>query len=183
MKTGTTDTRQVLSWAAYDWANSAFATIILASFYPIFFREYWSAGSASADITFRLGFANSIASLAIVVLGPVLGAIADRGGMKKRFLLAFLVLGVTSTGALYWVSMGHWAAAVVLFVLGNIGFMGGNVFYDSLIVLVASRDRYDQVSALGFSLGYLGGGLLLAFCAAMTVWPGRFGFEDATCAV
>jgi len=183
MTSGDSNRKQILSWAAYDWANSAFATIILASFYPIFFREYWSAGSASADITFRLGFANSIASLAIVVLGPVLGAIADRGGMKKRFLLAFLVLGVTSTGALYWAARGHWAAALVLFVLGNLGFMGGNVFYDALIVLVSPRDRYNQVSALGFSLGYLGGGLLLAFCAAMTVWPSRFGFEDASGAV
>jgi len=174
---------QVLAWAAYDWANSAFATIVLASFYPIFFRQYWSAGSASADITFRLGFANSVASLAIVVLGPVLGAIADRGGMKKRFLLAFLVLGVTSTAALFWVAEGHWMAAIVLFVLGNVGFMGGNVFYDSLIVLVTREDRYDQVSALGFSLGYLGGGLLLAFCAAMTVWPVRFGLDTAAEAV
>jgi len=183
MKIGDTDTRQVLSWAAYDWANSAFATIILASFYPIFFREYWSAGSASADITFRLGFANSIASLAIVILGPVLGAIADRGGIKKRFLFAFLVLGVSTTGALFWVAQGQWVAAIVLFVLANIGFMGGNVFYDSLIVLVTSKDRYDVVSALGFSLGYLGGGILLAGCAAMTVWPSRFGLDGSTEAV
>jgi len=183
MKTDDIDKRQVLSWAAYDWANSAFATIILASFYPIFFRDYWSAGSESANITFRLGFANSIASLVIVVLGPVLGAIADRGGMKKRFLFAFLILGVSTTGALFWVAKGHWAAAIVLFVLANIGFMGGNVFYDALIVLVTSKDRYHVVSALGFSLGYLGGGLLLAGCTAMTMWPARFGLENAADAV
>jgi UMF1 family MFS transporter len=178
-----TDRRSVVSWALYDWANSAFATVMLAGFFPIFFRDVWSAGEASADITFRLGLANSIASLVIVVLGPALGAIADRGGRRKRFLLAFLVLGVTTTGALTWVAMGQWEVALVLFVLSTVGFLGANVFYDALIVSVTSEDRYDVVSALGYALGYLGGGLLFAGCVVMTLWPARFGLAGANQAV
>jgi len=178
-----TDRRSVVSWALYDWANSAFATVMLAGFFPIFFRDVWSAGEASADITFRLGLANSIASLVIVVLGPALGAIADRGGRRKRFLLAFLALGVTTTGALTWVAMGRWQLALALFVLSTVGFLGANVFYDALIVSVTSEDRYDVVSALGYALGYLGGGLLFAGCVVMTLWPARFGLAGANQAV
>jgi len=166
--------RTILSWAMYDWANSAFATVVLAGFFPAFFREFWSAGQASDEITMRLGVANSIASLIIVVLGPLLGAIADSGGMKKRFLLAFLSMGVGMTGALYWVARGHWAMAMVLFVLATVGFLGANVFYDALIVCVTRKGKYDVVSAFGFALGYLGGGLLFAGCVFMTLSPEKF---------
>jgi UMF1 family MFS transporter len=177
------DRRGVVSWALYDWGNSAFATVMMAGFFPIFFRDVWSAGEASADITFRLGLANSIASLVIVALGPVLGAIADSGGWRKHFLLAFLALGVTMTGALTWVAMGRWELALTLFVLSTVGFLGGNVFYDSLIVSVTSEEHYDVVSAFGYALGYLGGGLLFAGCVAMTLWPARLGLAGAEQAV
>ena len=178
-----TGQRAVVSWALYDWANSAFATVMLAGFFPVFFRDVWSAGEASADITFRLGIANSIASLVIVALGPVLGAIADSGGRRKRFLMAFLILGVTTTAALTWVALGKWELALVLFVLSTVGFLGANVFYDALIVSVTSEERYDVVSALGYALGYLGGGVLFAGCVAMTLWPARFGLAGAEHAV
>ena len=143
----------------------------------------WSAGEASTAITFRLGLANSIASLVIVALGPVLGAIADRGSRRKRFLMAFMVLGVTTTGVLTWVAMGRWQLALALFVLATVGFLGANVFYDSLIVSITSEDRYDVVSALGYGLGYLGGGVLFAGCVALTVWPARFGLAGPEQAV
>jgi UMF1 family MFS transporter len=175
---GQHSTRAVASWAMYDWANSAYATVVIAGFFPIFFREFWSKGQQSADITSRLGLANSISSLVIVLVGPALGAIADRGGLKRRFLFAFVALGVVSTAALFWVAQGQWAMAAVLFVLGTVGFQGANVFYDALILAVTSRDRYDVVSALGYALGYLGGGLLLAVCVAMVKWPGWFGLAD-----
>jgi UMF1 family MFS transporter len=183
MSDSVTDRRAVVSWALYDWANSAFATVMMAGFFPIFFRDVWSAGEASPSITFRLGLANSAASLVIVALGPVLGAIADRGGARKRFLLAFLALGVTMTGALTWVAMGRWEVALTLFVLSTVGFLGGNVFYDSLIVSVTSEEHYDVVSAFGYALGYLGGGLLFAGCVAMTLWPARLGLAGAEQAV
>ena len=92
--------RTVLSWAMYDWANSAFATTVMAAFFPIFFKEYWSADANVTVTTFKLGTANSIASVAVVFLAPFLGALADRGGSKKRFLFFFASMGIAVTGSL-----------------------------------------------------------------------------------
>ncbi|HKK04827.1 MAG TPA: MFS transporter [Gammaproteobacteria bacterium] len=175
--------RQVLSWALYDWANSAFATTVMAGFFPVFFKEFWSAGNTVSVSTFQLGAANSAASLVIVLIAPVLGSIADRGGAKKRMLLSFAALGVLTTGGLYLVGHGRWELAAALYGLGVIGFMGANVFYDALIVDVAGERSFDQVSALGYALGYLGGGLLFALNVLMTLWPGYFGLADAASAV
>ena len=94
------DRRQAVAWAFYDWANSAFATTVIAGFFPIFFKQYWSAEVPVTESTFWLGAANSLASLLIVLIAPLLGAIADRGGARKRFLLAFAALGILMTGAL-----------------------------------------------------------------------------------
>ncbi len=176
------DIKKVISWALYDWANSAFATTVMAGFFPVFFKQYWSAGSA-VESTFRLGAANSVASLVIVAAAPVLGAIADRGSAKKRFLLFFSFLGILMTGGLYFVSKGDWMTAACLYVLGTIGFSGGNIFYDALLVSVAGPKKVDFVSALGFSLGYLGGGLLFAFNVFMTLKPQLFGLANAAEAV
>lgn len=167
----------------YDWANSAFATVVIAGFFPVFFREFWSRGQASADITFHLGLANSAASLAIVVAAPLLGAVADSGGLKKRLLLGFATLGVAMTAALYSLQVGQWQPAATLYALSAIGFMGANVFYDSLLVDVTEPQHYDAVSAGGYAIGYLGGGLLFAVCVAMTLWPHAFGLPDAAAAV
>ncbi|MGB1581100.1 MAG: MFS transporter [Nevskiales bacterium] len=175
--------RSVISWALYDWGNSAFATTIMAGFFPVFFKQYWDAGSDAATSTLHLGTANSIASLVIVLLAPVLGAVADAGGVRKRFLAFFLVLGVLASGGLYWVGQGEWWMALVLLVLGTIGFAGGNIFYDSLLVNVSTHANSDRISALGFSLGYLGGGLLFAINVAMTLKPELFGLGDAATAV
>jgi len=178
-----TERRKVLSWAFYDWANSAFATTVMAGFFPLFFKEYWSAGNSASVSTFQLGAANSLASIVIVVLAPVLGSIADRGGAKKRHLVFFAAMGVVMTGALYLVARGAWQHAVFLYIMAVIGFSGSNIFYDSLIVSVSSEERLDEVSALGFALGYLGGGLLFAVNVAMTLWPHLFGLADAGQAV
>jgi UMF1 family MFS transporter len=170
--------KRVYSWAFYDWANSAFATTVIAGFFPIFFRQYWSAGADVTETTFRLGAANSIASLVIVALAPVLGAIADKWGAKKKFLLFFAMMGVVMTGALSLVAEGNWGIAVILYVFGIIGFSGGNIFYDSLIVDIAGPRKIDFVSALGFAMGYLGGGILFAFNVFMTLRPELFGLVD-----
>ncbi|CAK8721862.1 Major facilitator superfamily (MFS) profile domain-containing protein [Candidatus Electronema halotolerans] len=177
------DTKKVISWAMYDWGNSAFATTVMAGFFPVFFKQYWSAGSPAVESTFRLGAANSIASLVIVAAAPILGAIADRGSAKKRFLCFFAFLGILMTGSLYFVSKGDWLTAACMYVFGTIGFSGANVFYDALLVSVAGPKKVDFVSALGFSLGYLGGGLLFALNVFMTLKPEFFGLADAAEAV
>lgn len=175
--------RKVLSWALYDWANSAYATTIMAGFFPVFFKKYWATGLSATDSSFQLGLANSLASLVIVVLAPILGAIADRGGAKKRFLFMFTFLGVVMSGALAWAGAGEWQLAILLYVLASIGFSGGMVFYDALIIEVADEPRMDKVSALGYALGYLGGGLLFAVNVWMTLQPAFFGLADSSEAV
>ena len=175
--------RPTLSWALYDWANSAFATTVMAGFFPAFFRQFWSAGADSTLTTFRLGMANAAAGLAIAVLAPLLGAVADRGGQRKRMLLAFSLLGILTTLALFFVAKGQWVEATVLFTLGTLGFNGGIVFSDALLLDVARPADYDRVSAQGYALGYLGGGLLFAINVAMVVKPALFGLPDAAAAV
>ena len=175
--------RGTLAWAFYDWANSAFATTVMAGFFPVFFKQFWSTGVAATETTFRLGFANSMASLLIVCLAPILGAIADQAGSKKGFLLFFAAMGIVMTGSLYLVAMGNWVVALVLYGLGLIGFSGSNIFYDALLIDVADKPHYDRVSALGFALGYLGGGLLFAFDVLMTLYPAFFGLSGAAEAV
>lgn len=171
--------KQVISWALYDWANSAFATTVMAGFFPIFFKQYWCSGVDVSTSTFRLGLTNSLGSLIVIILAPLLGAIGDQAAAKKKFLFFFTLLGVTMTGSLYYVSQGEWTAAALLYILGIIGFSGGNVFYDSLLVSVAPPHQTDRVSALGFSFGYLGGGILFAFNVLMTQHPALFGLADA----
>jgi len=174
------DRRKAMSWALYDWANSAFAITVMSAFFPLFLKQYWSDGADATLTTFRLGLANSIGSIVIALLSPILGAIADQGGTRKRYLILFAVMGIVMTGALQFVARGEWTLAVALYVLAMIGFSGSNSFYDALLVSVASEPQLDRVSSLGFALGYLGGGLLFALNVAMVLWPARFGLVDAS---
>ncbi len=155
----------------------------MAGFFPIFFKQYWSAGADVAHSTFHLGLANSLASIVIAALAPLLGAIADRGSARKKFLLMFGSLGVVMTGSLYFVERGDWIAATTLYVLASVGFLGGNIFYDALLVSVAETRQRDRVSSLGYALGYLGGGILFALNVWMTLQPQQFGLADAAEAV
>ena len=175
--------KAVWGWALYDWANSAFATTVMAGFFPLFFKQYWSYGADVNVSTAQLGFGNSIASLIVALLAPILGAIADKGSVKKKFLVFFAYLGVLMTAALFLVQKGQWAWAIFIYVMGIIGFSGANVFYDALLPSVADEKKIDFVSGLGFSMGYLGGGLLFLVNVLMTLMPQRFGLPDATAAV
>jgi len=174
------DRRTVWSWALYDWANSAFATVVMAGFFPLLFQDYWSAEVGAAQANLRLGWANAAGSLVIVLVGPLLGAVADRAGRKKAFLAAFAALGMVMTALLARVPGGEWLPAAVLFVCATVGFMGANVFYDALLTDIAPPERWHAVSGLGFGLGYLGGGLLYLGCALVAIQPQRFGFADAS---
>jgi UMF1 family MFS transporter len=171
--------KSVWGWALYDWANSAFATTVMAGFFPIFFKQYWSYGADVNTSTAMLGFGNSIASLIVALMAPILGAIADKGEARKKFLIFFAYLGVLMTACLFAVQKGQWAMAIFVYGMGVIGFSGGNIFYDALLPSVASEDRIDFVSSLGFSMGYLGGGLLFLVNVLMTLMPAKFGLADA----
>ncbi len=175
--------RPVFAWALYDWANSAFATTVMAGFFPVFFQKFWSTDVLPIETTSRLGFGNAIAGAVIAILAPILGAIADRGGRRKQFMFAWTLLGVGATGSLYFVSQGDWFLALAMFVVATVGFNGGVVFNDSLLLDIAKPDELDRVSAFGYSLGYLGGGLLFLVNMLMVQNPAWFGLADASEAV
>lgn len=175
--------KAVFSWALNDWANSAFATTVMAGFFPAFFQQFWSVGVDPTVSTSRLGFANGAAGLVVALLAPVLGSIADRGGRRKAFLIAFTLFGVACTAALYVVERGAWHDAFWLFVAGSIGFSASCVFYDALLLDVAAEKELDRVSAYGYALGYLGGGLLFAVNVLMALKPHWFGLRDMAQAI
>jgi UMF1 family MFS transporter len=176
-------TKSIWGWALYDWANSAFATTIMAGFFPVFFKQYWSYGTDVNTSTAQLGFGNAVAALIVAAMSPLLGAVADSGGARKRFLAFFAYLGVAMTAALFLVGKGQWPLAIVVYAVGIIGFSGANTFYDALLPQVSTTGNVDWVSSFGFSLGYLGGGVLFLINVAMTLKPQWFGLSDAATAI
>lgn len=176
-------TRSQLSWAFYDWANSAFATTVIAGFFPLFFKQYWSEGTEATVSTFWLGLGNSSASLIILLMAPVLGALADSGGIHKRLLAGFALLGIVCTAGFFLVAQGAWHWAILLYVVAIIGFSGANVFYDAMLPSLTGAADFHRLSALGYSLGYLGGGVLFLVNVGMTLKPELFGLADAAQAV
>jgi UMF1 family MFS transporter len=175
--------RPVIAWAFYDWANSAFACTVMAGFFPVFFKQYWNADVAATESTFRLGVMSGLASLCVALLAPIVGAIADRSSSRVKMLLMVTVLGASGTAGLALVGQGHWLAASTLYLAASLGFWGGIVFNDSLLLHVAEPDEYDVASGFGYALGYLGGGLLFAINVLMAQKPAWFGLADASTAV
>ena len=171
-------TKSTWSWALYDWANSAFATTVMAGFFPIFFKSYWASDLSDAESTFAIGSVNSLVGLLIAFSAPILGAFADAGDSKRKFLFSFIFLGIIATGYLFFIPESSWKLAVIFYGIGVIGFSGGNIFYDSLLVTVSKEKERNRVSALGFSLGYLGGGILFLLNVVMFLNPNWFGLEN-----
>ena len=160
--------RRINAWAMYDWANSAFATTIIAGFLPIYYSTV--AGSdlpSEATATGYWSLTISLSLFIIAILSPILGTISDVMRSKKRFLSIFIGLGVVGTGLLIFVGSGDWLLASLFFVLGRIGFGGSLVFYDALLPHVAREADRDWVSSRGYALGYLGGGILLTINVVM----------------
>lgn len=163
--------REIRAWTMYDWANSAFATTIMAAVLPIYYASLGAANDAPALMTSRWGFTTAIAALIAAVISPILGAVADFRGAKKKFLTIFMVIGVVSTALLFLPNKpGDWLLASVIFIFANIGFAGSLVYYDALLPHVARADEIDQVSSRGYMMGYIGGGLLLAVNLVMIMF-------------
>jgi len=179
----TAASKRIYGWALYDWANSAYATTVMAGFFPLFFKAFYSAETDPTLSTAQLGVANAISSIVVVLLAPLLGAVADAGGLRKRFMLLFAFLGILMSASLALVGKGQWELAAAVYVTGNIGFMASNIFYDAFLPAVTSEENYDRVSGLGYALGYLGGGILFALNVAMVQMPESFGFADEAVAV
>jgi len=174
--------KELRSWAMYDWANSAFITTIGAAVLPIYYSRVAAGDLSPVQATAYWGYTNSIALAVIAVMAPVLGAMGDYLGAKKRFLAAFMLVGVIASAGLYLVQRGDWLLASSLYLVGSIGFTGSLVFADSLLPHIARAHEIDRVSTAGYALGYLGGGVLLAINALMIAKPTLFGFADAAVA-
>jgi UMF1 family MFS transporter len=171
--------RKVAAWAIYDWANSAFALSIMAVLYQLFLGSYWSDGATGSAVTARLAWITAASNFAVAVLAPVFGTIADAGGYRKRFLVILALIGAVMTASLAAVGEGDWPWALGFYMLASIGFYSSTVFYDSLLMDVTKPRYFDFVSALGFSLGYLGGASLLALHVWMLTSPSTFGLASS----
>ncbi len=174
-----TYTKVINAWSMYDWANSAFATTIMGAVLPTFYAAVAGADLPGNTATVYWGYTSSIALLINAFLGPILGAVADYLGAKKRFLAFFTAFGVFFTSLLVMVSTGQWLLASVLYTLGYMGFGGANVFYDSLLPHIAKPEDIDYVSSKGYALGYLGGGILLAINIVMILFWEKLGLPSA----
>ena len=175
--------KEVISWAFYDWANSAFATTVIAGFFPIFFKSFWANSLSDTESTALLGIANSLSGFFILIFAPFLGALADITFRKKYMLVFFMLIGAGSTASFFFIYEGYWMIAVIAYILASIGFSGGNIFYDSLIIDVSNDQSRNQVSALGYAMGYLGGGILFVVNVLMYLQPKIFGLASEIDAV
>ena len=175
--------KATFSWALYDWANSAFATTVMAGFFPLFFKQYWSGNHNTTENTYFLGVANSLASLILAITAPYLGALADLSQRKKNYLAFFATLGILGTASLYLIPFGAWPTAIACYVIATLGFFGSNIFYDALLPNLSSPKNFDFLSGFGFAMGYLGGGLLFALNVFMTLRPQNFGLLNSAEAV
>ena len=159
---GVAHRRIINSWAMYDWANSAFPTTIMVAVFPLFFRSMAvEAGLGDADASAAWAYTAALALLIIALLGPLLGTISDYTGGKKRFIAFFAGMGIAASGLLVFLGDDDYVMGSVLFIIGNVGFAGANIFYESLLPHIAGRDDMDQISTRGYALGYVGGGTLL----------------------
>ncbi len=169
--------RRIRAWTMYDWANSAFATTILAAVLPVYYSQEAGAtlpSAATATAYWSAGL--SISLFVVAILSPILGTVSDVMRGKKRFLAIFFGIGIVGTGLLVLVETGDWLLASILFIFGRIGWTASLVFYDALLPHIAREEDRDSVSARGFALGYLGGGLLLAVNVVMIfMLPGTWG--------
>ncbi len=171
--------KKVLSWALYDWANSTCSTTVMAAFVPAFLTDYWSVGVDATITTARLGVANSVTSIIVAAATPLLGALADQRGHKKIYCFIFMILGVLSCAWLAFIGKGDWFTALIAFGVCMIGFNASLVFYDSLLPSISTHKNSDYASSLGYSLGYLGGGILFLVNILMCIKPNWFGLHDA----
>lgn len=174
--------KAVRGWLMYDWANSAFATTILAAIMPIYYVSVAGIYLSEETAAYYWGFTQSIATLSVALLSPIMGAIADYTGSKMKFLSFFAVLGALASAAMAFTGEGDWLLTSILVIVGTIGFSTGNTFYDGLLVDIAPPEKRDAISMRGYAYGYLGGGLLLTLNIAMIEGWKMFGFPDKTIA-
>ncbi|MBM3290807.1 MAG: MFS transporter [Candidatus Hydrogenedentes bacterium] len=172
-------TKAERSWILYDCANSAQTLIVTTTILPIFFKTFAANGMTDVESTYYWGLGKTAAMICVAILSPILGALADHRGYKKRLFVFFLIAGLIPTAALSLVGEGQWLFCLVLFGLSTIGFYGAIVFYDSFLVDVAEKDRMDWVSSSGFAWGYIASVVPYLLCMAIIMKHELFGFSSS----
>ncbi|NNE08190.1 MAG: MFS transporter, partial [Gemmatimonadetes bacterium] len=175
--------KAIRAWCFYDWANSAFATTIMAAVLPIFYANVAGAELPGHQATAYWGYTTAIALALAAILSPIAGAAADAARARKKMLVAGALIGAAITGLLATVSHGQWLKASLVFIAAQLFFVIANVAYDSLLPHVARGRNLDRISTRAYALGYLGGGLLLAINMAMILFPEKLGIPNAGVAV
>jgi UMF1 family MFS transporter len=166
---------ELRAWALYDWANSAFYTVVITAVFPYFFAAVPAAGLSQEAVRERYSLTTTIAMAVAAVLGPILGALADFARWRKRLFTVSLLVGVVPTGAMVLLHRGDWVLAAVLFGVANVGIASSLVFYDAFLSHVARPDEQDRLSTTGYAAGYLGGGLCLVLVVGLIAYEERLG--------
>ena len=166
---------ELRAWALYDWGISGMQTIIMTAVFPIFFVKVAASGMSGDRASAWWGYVNTIGAVLIAVLAPILGALADFKAAKKKFLLAFMLLGAGATAAMFFIQRGDMAYASLVFILSLAGATGSMTFYEALLPHIADEHEIDRVSTAGYALGYVGGGLLLALALLIIQKPELLG--------
>jgi UMF1 family MFS transporter len=178
-----TFTRTVKSWIAYDAGNSAFATTVVAAFFPIFYLEFWASNLPKIEASIYLNWTLVICNVSILLSGPVIGAITDINQSTKKSLTIFTITSVFFVGLLYFLSVGSWIYALVYFGIANYCFCVAQIPYDKILTKIATPEKFSIISNQGYAWGYAGGGLLFIVNALMSIYPTSFGLASQSDAI
>lgn len=178
-----TFTRTVKSWIAYDAGNSAFATTVVAAFFPIFYIEFWASSLPKVEASIYLNWALVVCNISILFAGPVIGAITDINQSTKKSLTFFTVISVFFVGLLYFLDAGSWIYALIFFGIANFCFCVAQIPYDKILTKIAKPEKFSIISNQGYAWGYAGGGLLFIVNALMSLYPESFGLSSQSEAI
>ena len=178
-----TFTRTVKSWIAYDAGNSAFATTVVAAFFPIFYLEFWASNLPKIEASIYLNWTLVICNVSILLSGPVIGAITDINQSTKKSLTIFTITSVFFVGLLYFLSVGSWIYALVFFGIANYCFCVAQIPYDKILTKISTPEKFSIISNQGYAWGYAGGGLLFIVNALMSIYPTSFGLASQSDAI
>ena len=175
--------KEIKAWISYDLGSSAFATTVLAAFFPIFYNQYWSSNIDSVLSAQYLSWTLVISNLTLLFTAPLIGAITDISRSTKKLFVSMVMISIIGTGFLYTLQAGSWLYALIFFGIANYFFSASNVIYDKILVQISSPELFSKISGYGYAWGYFGGGFLFLINACMSLYPELFGLSSQADAI